>query len=249
MGRESFSRYQSYTAQIERRKKMGRLFRTFLLIFFIYALFQSLFLRTLKVSNEAMAPEFSSGDMVVSIPLLAGPRVPFFGWSLPSVRGLERGDVVEVIPSFVEEAPFWISGPDEILRFVTLNNFSLHGGREKWVFSQSIKRIIGLPGDRVRVKDFVAYIQPSGERSFLSEYELSPKRYDVDKGILPQGWRETDPLGAGADEVLLGPDEYYVLGDNRGASSDSRLWGVVKARNILGLVVLQYWPLGEFGLP
>lgn len=249
MARESFSRYQSYTAQIERRKKLGKLLRTVLLIMVVYTFFQSLFFRTLVVHNEAMAPQLTAGDRVVSIPLLAGPKVPFFGWSLPPVRGIERGDLVELVPGYAESLPFWLAGPDEVLRFLTFNLLSFSGDSALWENSHTVKRIIGLPGDRIRVKDSIAYIQSAQEKSFLSEYELINQRYDVVKGELPPGWRETDPLGSGSEELVLGPGEYYVLGDNRGRASDSRLWGVVKAEDMQGLVVFQYWPLSEIGAP
>ena len=250
MARESFSRYQSYTAQIENRRKMAKFFKTLLILLVIYGIFQTILLRGLRIQNESMAPQITSGDLVLSSPLLTGPRVPVFGWSLPAVRGLQRGDLVEIKPGYHKPLPFWISGPDEVLRFLSFNFFSLEDVvSQDWDHSTSVKRLIGLPGDRVKMKDYTAYIQPPTESSFLSEYELSPVRYDLTKDPLPEGWIETFPLSSGAQEILLGKDEYFVLGDNRSGSSDSRLWGVIKGYDILALVFLQYWPLGEFGQP
>lgn len=250
MARESFSRYQSYTAQIENRRRVVRIVKTLVILLVIYGFFQTVLLRGLRIQNESMAPQLTQGDLVLTSPLLAGPRVPVFGWSLPAVRSLSRGDLVEIKPGYHKPLPFWITGPDEILRFFTLNFFSLEDALTKeWDHSLTVKRLVGLPGDRIKIKDYTAYIQPPGASSFSSEYELSSSRYDLTKESLPEGWLEAYPLSAGSPEILLGPDEYYVLGDNRTGSSDSRLWGVVKGYDILSLVILKYWPFSEFGNP
>ena len=50
------------------------------------------------------------------------------------------------------------------------------------------------------------------------------------------------------NEYILKENEYYVLGDNRICSSDSRIWGSVKKEQILGKVIFKYWPLDSFGV-
>lgn len=83
-----------------------------------------------------------------------------------------------------------------------------------------IKRVIGLPGETVKVEDGKIYI--NGKR--LNEnYEK----------------QET----AGDEELTLGPDEYFVMGDNRGGSSDSRVFGPIKRDTIEGKAWFVYWPI------
>ncbi len=93
-----------------------------------------------------------------------------------------------------------------------------------------IKRIIGLPGETVQVIDGYVYID--GEQ--LDEH---------------YGNELMENPGIAAEPILLGEDEYFVLGDNRNHSSDSRdpSVGVLKRENLLGRAWIRIWPLDRFG--
>lgn len=94
-----------------------------------------------------------------------------------------------------------------------------------------IKRIIGLPGETVQVKDGYAYI--NGEK------------LDEDYGKEPM----QDPNQA-ANPIILGEDEYFVLGDNRNHSADSRdpSVGVLRRKDLIGRAWLRIWPLKSVGV-
>lgn len=95
-----------------------------------------------------------------------------------------------------------------------------------------IKRIIGLPGEVVRI-DSAGVIYINGE-------------------VLEESYGTETILNAGlaASEILLGPDEYFVLGDNRNNSTDSRFESVgnVEGDDIVGKAWLRVYPFGDFGL-
>jgi len=97
-----------------------------------------------------------------------------------------------------------------------------------------IKRVIGLPGEKVKVADGRVTI-------YNAEH---PDGQLLDETFLPnQG------LTVGGEGLTsLGPDEYFVLGDNRQQSSDSRVWGVLPHDDIVGKVWLRVFPLGDFGI-
>ncbi len=89
-----------------------------------------------------------------------------------------------------------------------------------------VKRIIGLPGDIITIQNTTVYV--NGVR--LNEPYVAPAN---------QG----NPYPSFAN-LVVPPNAYFVLGDNRGGSSDSRDWGCVPAKNLIGQAALVYWPLG-----
>jgi signal peptidase I len=94
----------------------------------------------------------------------------------------------------------------------------------------------------------VAYVKGENDSFFLSEFEMSGIGYDLEIRKLPEGWTENLPLSGTMDPLVLQDGEYFVLGDNRSASNDSRYWGAVEEKNIRGKVFLVYWPLHSFGI-
>ena len=90
-----------------------------------------------------------------------------------------------------------------------------------------IKRVVGLPGEWVSIED--GHIRVNGEP--LDEPYLSPAYLD----------RQSRP------PVRVGPGHYYVLGDHREFSNDSRAWGGVERRLIYGKAVFVYWPFSQMG--
>lgn len=88
-----------------------------------------------------------------------------------------------------------------------------------------IKRVIGLPGDRVRVEGGQVYVN---DIPLIEPYLAEPPAY------------------SGVWEVP--PNSLFVLGDNRNRSSDSRIWGFVPMSDVVGRAVLIYWPPGKIRL-
>ncbi|XKT75120.1 MAG: signal peptidase I [Patescibacteria group bacterium UBA2103] len=92
-----------------------------------------------------------------------------------------------------------------------------------------IKRIIGLPGETVVVDDETVTITDPGVGTFE----------------LVEPYAKFDGPLFGRQSVTLGEDEYFVLGDNRPRSSDSRVWGALPKENILGRAYLRLLPLSH----
>lgn len=90
-----------------------------------------------------------------------------------------------------------------------------------------IKRVIGLPGEEVRIKAGKVYINTKP----LEEFYLDP--------------RYTDHESFGPERVPA--DSYFVLGDHRNSSNDSRSWGFVPHTNVYGKAIFRYWPISKLG--
>jgi len=90
-----------------------------------------------------------------------------------------------------------------------------------------IKRVVGVPGDEVEIRYGLVYV--NGEQ--ISEPYLEPEFQDHDSLQ-----KETVP-----------PDQYFVLGDHRNSSNDSRNWGFVPKDLIYGRAIFSYWPMSRVG--
>lgn len=195
-----------------------------------------------------MRPTLDRGDRLVVSPLVYGPRIRVFGWMLPGLSEPRRGDLVAIRPGFMGEASAIRRLANPVVRFVTLERARLDDGAD-WRSAVQVKRIIGLPGDTVRMERFVAFVRPSGEDRFVNELLLAERPYETSIQGVPDGWLGEDPFGDAMDEIVLGPDEYFVIGDNRAASLDSRHWGPIGEQAIHGRIIFRYWPLGQIGPP
>jgi signal peptidase I len=208
-----------------------------------------------EARREEGARHGEPADPVLSEPVLAEP-VPAEGAAAaaPSPKRSRRGtfEVVVLVllafllalslKTYVAEA-YEIKGKSmeptfsDTERVVVLKAFYELGRGDIVVFESSedpgkdlIKRVVGLPGETVEVRGGTVYVngKPLDERAYSSRRSRRP---------FPSGRRAV---------ARLGPDEYYVLGDNRPDSHDSRYFGPVRAESIKGKVVVRWWPFGQF---
>ena len=117
----------------------------------------------------------------------------------------------------------------DIVVFAPPSSFSTPSG------TPFIKRVIGLPGDHVQLKNGAVYV--NGAR--LDE----PYLY-FDPGIA----RRTEPEGDGQSDWLVPSGDLFVHGDHRNESEDSRTFGVIEIGSVIGRAWLRYWPIDTFSI-
>lgn len=124
---------------------------------------------------------------------------------------------------------------------VIINQENANGDLERWV-----KRVIGLPGETIEAKDGVVYIdgQPLDESSYLNKdyVEETLAKYQAEHGV------SYGPFTSDFGPVTLGEDEYWVMGDNRPYSKDSRYIGPVTSEELFGKGMLVLYPFDKAGV-
>ena len=192
-------------------------------------------------------PVFSSNPDPVDYqtpPLLSSPGQSWFRWVRSWARDLLIAVFIAGVIILFFYQPVKVEGTSMMPRLtdqerIFINKFvyrleDIHRG-DVVVFrypgdptKSYIKRIIGLPGDTVEILRGEVYV--NGEK--LDEPYVIPE-YRGSQTLRP--WQ-------------VGRDTYYVLGDHRSSSNDSRAWGTVPRNYIYGKAELIYWPVGRWGL-
>jgi signal peptidase I len=239
--------YERYSLRRKSRiKPVLRVLGVVALVMVLHSVVTSVLVFSLRVDSVSMEPRLKPGDRLIATPLAFGVPVRSLP---PSVRGRgapHRGDLV--VLELPGSPPLsWLSGAAEtVVRFVTFNQVSLDRGPARRPSARlSIKRVVGLPGDTVRMERFQALVRPGGHTGFQPESELVPGVATVD--ARPAKWEPGTPFSGDMEEMTLGADEYFVLGDNRAHASDSRSWGALPGSLIRGRPLFRYWPVTRVG--
>ncbi|MBI9100776.1 MAG: hypothetical protein JEY99_00045 [Spirochaetales bacterium] len=200
-------------------------------------------IRSYKAGSESMAPVLPLHSRFMATPVVFGNQIPLTGIKIPGFRAPDRGDVVLVKPSYISNDPVYVRFLDSIIRFFTLQRVSINSTEKKeWENSILVKRIIGVPGDQLRIEGFKVMIKPEGENRFLSEKNLLKEGIEIVYPEFPENWDYELPFSGNLKEVILKEGEYLLLSDSRGKGSDGLLWGFSSEDEILQKVFLRYWP-------
>ncbi len=88
-----------------------------------------------------------------------------------------------------------------------------------------IKRVIGVPGDKVEVKEGILYLNDIAQNNYISDKNIN---YSIGPYIVPE-------------------KSLWVMGDNRNNSMDSHIWGFLPYEKVIGKAIFRYWPLNNIG--
>jgi len=152
--------------------------------------------------------------LIIVVPIRYFLFQPFFVKGQSMEPNFENGDYL-----LVDEISYRLGGIErgDVIVFKYPNDPS----------QRYIKRVIGLPGETVQIENGKIAIFSEEEGIYLDESE----------------YLSSAVFTPGSVPITLAEDEYFVLGDNRSSSADSRLWGPLAKEYIVGRVFLRAWPL------
>lgn len=197
--------------------------RSFLPVLLIVLVLRSFLVEPFQIPSSSMVPTLLVGDYILVNKFAYGVRLPVLNTKVIEVGEPQRGDVMVFFP------------PNDHRYF--------------------IKRVIGLPGDHIAYRDKMLYVNgeavaqtliaqlpPLAPTYQILEEDLSGVRHAVRKDlrrVMPDDFETTVSSG-----------HYFMMGDNRDNSSDSRVWGEVPERNIVGhaFAIWMHWE-GLLSLP
>lgn len=221
----------SYQLKKENQKKFLGFVSYFILLFLIVNIILSFLIFPVKQISSSMLPDISEQTVVMVSKINKTP---------------ERGSVVLLKPNVDRKNSFAKKALNKIVSFFTLQKIFMYENNNFPGEKSELRRVVGLPGDTIFLRDYVLYIKPAGEKHFLTEFEIIDKPYNVTFFIPPANWDGTIGVEGYFDEIVLGQNEYFVLGDNRKSCEDSRLWGPVTMDKIEAKVLFAYFPFNKF---
>ncbi len=207
---------------------------------FVASIVMFFFIQAFKIPSASMRYTLVEGDHLFVNKAVYGFRIPFTNIRFGKFKDIERGDIV-------------------IFEFPAKDRTQVNCGDQTQYGRDFVKRVVGLPGETVEVKN---------GRPWINGKELPPQAYEVyedlpriskvendDPEVYQEVWQKhlldnylgfelRDSFGP----VVVPEDSYFVMGDNRDNSCDSRFWGPVPRENIKGKAWFIYWPLQKISL-
>jgi len=223
----------SYQLKKEKHKRIGFFILFCISLYIFINLVITYLIYPVLQNSSSMIPDIPEKSLVMVSPLS---------------NNLERGDVVLLKPRSPSDAGFLKKQADRFVRFFTAQKISILEKNDLPATREHIRRVVGMPGDTIYMRDYVLYVKAAGEKHFLTEFEIIEKPYNVTFFVPPADWDTELGVKGSFEEIKLGPDEYFVLADNRKSSDDSRLWGTVHNKDVSAKLLMCYFPFKNFKL-
>lgn len=210
---------QSLQAAFGKELVVAEYSKSFFPVLLVVMILRSFIVEPFQIPSASMVPTLKVGDYILVNKFNYGLRLPVLGTKILEVDQPERGDVMVFFPP--------------------------HDNR------YFIKRVIGLPGDQITYHGKVLTV--NGEplkQQFLAELLPDPRTgrsvrlYEEDHQGARYTIHNTNGINRGDFSVTVKPGHYFMMGDNRDNSSDSRVWGQVPEQNIVGqaFAIWMHWP-------
>jgi signal peptidase I len=234
----------SYAAQKHERYKLLRFFLILLALYLLYNMITTFLFSVWVLHNNSMQPGLYAGDRFLTASTVFPSLIAKINQT-DEAFPFKRGNIVLIDTRQKEYRNRFLVIADNLVRFFTAQQVTLFR-TEEHLF---IKRLIALPGDEISMVNFVLRVRPADSTYTLTEFELSDRPYYPNIPQVSAQWDTTLPFSGHMETRVLGSGEYFVVSDDRGNTGDSRTWGPVSAKEIIGRPVFRFWPPARIGRP
>jgi len=210
--------FQSRVAERASEPVVVEYARSFFPVLLIVFVLRSFLVEPFQIPSSSMVPTLLIGDYILVNKFTYGIRLPVLRTKVIPLNDPQRGDVMVFFPPHMNDTYF-------------------------------IKRVIGVPGDTVTYRNKELYV--NGEKvprvaATLDDSTLLDPQYRIDRETLGESSHlmQVDRLRPSAEFTeVVKPGHYFMMGDNRDNSSDSRVWGQVPERDIVGkaFAIWMHW--------
>lgn len=223
-GSADAARYEARVVESAREPVVVEYARSFFPVLLVVFVLRSFLVEPFQIPSSSMEPTLQVGDYILVNKYTYGIRLPVLRTKVLSLNEPERGDVMVFFPPHMNDTYF-------------------------------IKRVVGLPGDTVSYRDKQLFV--NGEA--LTKKPVAPKLVEAapdyrvsreELGDIAHLVQVNERAPPRPFSIVVKPGHYFMMGDNRDNSSDSRVWGQVPEQDIVGkaFAVWMHWE-ALFSLP
>ena len=208
--------YQSRVAAKAREPVLVEYARSFFPVLLVVFVLRSFLVEPFQIPSSSMVPTLEVGDYILVNKYTYGIRLPVIRTKVLALNNPQRGDVVVFFPPHMNDTYF-------------------------------IKRVVGLPGDTVEYRNKQIFVNGEGvEREAAAEQFAQSSHNITGRESLGESEHlmQVDTRRPSSDfSVVVRPGHYFMMGDNRDNSSDSRVWGQVSEKDIVGkaFAIWMHW--------
>jgi signal peptidase I len=222
-GSPQAEQYRARVAEDAAEPTLVEYARSFFPVLLVVFVLRSFLVEPFQIPSSSMVPTLQVGDYILVNKYTYGIRLPVLRTKVVSLNEPQRGDVMVFFPPHMNDTYF-------------------------------IKRVVGLPGDTVSYRNKRIYVNGEPvEQQPLAVMPDGRSSYQVGLEVLGEAnhLMQVDARRPSRDfSVVVKPGHYFMMGDNRDNSSDSRVWGQVPEKDIVGkaFAVWMHWD-SFFSLP
>ena len=209
-------KYQARVAESASEPVVVEYAKSFFPVLFVVFVLRSFLVEPFQIPSSSMVPTLQVGDYILVNKYTYGIRLPVLRTKVMALNEPQRGDVMVFFPPHMNDTYF-------------------------------IKRVVGLPGDTISYRNKQLFVNGElVEREPLAQFPDGTSRYSLGLETLgpARHLMQVDDMRPARDvSIVVKPGHYFMMGDNRDNSSDSRIWGQVPEKDIVGkaFAVWMHW--------